>query len=390
MTTTPARIQVNRFMYFPGDYRWSAALDLVLGSAPFGGSDIGEIDRAGRVLRDRPGDDDAWFVEWRGLGDRVRNLAVEAEARGHALTAAAASLRATSYYQIGERFRTPKDEAALAAFRAGVSCFHRYAALTDRPRIEVVEVPYLETALPAYFVHAENTTAARRPCLVFFDGLDITKELQYLRGVPDLVRRGISCLVVDGPGNGESIRFRGLPLRYDYELAGSAAVDYLETRPDVDPGRLGVMGISLGGYYAARCAALEPRFKACVSWGAIWDYHATWQQRIEAAFKTSLSVPGHHIAWVFGVETLDQAMDKLRDFRLGGVVQQMRSAFLLVHGAADEQIPLSDARALYEAVGSANKSLRVFSVEEGGTQHCQSDYLTHGSATIFDWLQDVL
>ncbi len=83
-------------------------------------------------------------------------------------------------------------------------------------------------------------------------------------------------------------------------------------------------------------------------------------------------------------------MDKLRDFRLDGVVQQMRSAFLLAHGEADEQIPLSDARTLYEAVGSADKTLRVFTVEEGGAQHCQSDYLTHGSSTIFDWLQDKL
>ena len=70
--------------------------------------------------------------------------------------------------------------------------------------------------------------------MIFFDGLDITKELQYARGVPELIKRGFSCLVMDGPGTGEAIRFRGMFLRPDYEVAGSACVDYLEKREDVD------------------------------------------------------------------------------------------------------------------------------------------------------------
>ena len=388
--TTVAPRETTWFTYFPDDYRWSSAVCSLLSTAPYGGSDIGEVDRAGRQLRARLGDDEAWFEAWRSLGDRVRGMAQRAEAGGYRFTAAPAYLRACSYYQMGERFRTPKDEAALAAFRAGVDCFRSFARLTDRPRIEAVEVQYERASLPAYFVHAENTDLERSPCLVFFDGLDITKELQYLRGVPDLVRRGISCLIVDGPGTGEAIRFRGVPLRPDYEVAGTAALEYLGTRSDVDPARVGVMGVSLGGDYAPRCASLEPRFKACVAWGAIWDYHATWKRRIEASFRTSLSVPGHHITWILGVDTLEQALDKLAAYRLDGVVQQMRCAFLLTHGAEDEQVPLADAQRLFDAVGSADKTLRVFTAEEGGAQHCQRDYLTLGSATIFDWLAEKL
>src|SRR4051794_7713429 len=382
--------QANWFTYYPEDYRWSSAVCGILSSAPYGGADIGEVDRVGRRLRAHLGDDDAWFGEWCALADQVRALGEREAAAGHRFTAAAAYLRAADYYQMAERFRTPKDAAALAAYRQGVDAFQRFAALTDRPRIEVVEVPYAGQSLPAYFVHAENSDLARRPCVVFFDGLDITKELQYLRGIPDLVRRGISCLIVDGPGTGESIRFRGLHLRPDYEVAGSAAYDYVAARADVDPARVGVMGISLGGYYAPRCAALEPRYRACVAWGAIWDYHATWKRRVEASFRASMSVPGHHITWILGVATLEEALARLEPFRLDGVVQQMRCAFLLTHGAEDEQVPLADAEALFAAVGSPDKTLRVFSAEEGGAQHCQRDYLTVGSATIFDWLAEKL
>ena len=82
-----------------------------------GSSDIGEVDRAGRRLRGRLGDDVAWFEEWVRLGDEVRTIAEKAEKESHGLSASAAYLRACCYYQMGERFRTPKDDAALAAFR---------------------------------------------------------------------------------------------------------------------------------------------------------------------------------------------------------------------------------------------------------------------------------
>jgi dienelactone hydrolase len=254
----------------------------------------------------------------------------------------------------------------------------------------VVEVPFEGRSLPGYFVPAQNAKNKRTPCVVFFDGLDVTKEIQFLCGVPDLIKRGISVLVMDGPGTGEAIRFRGMHLRHDYEAAGSACIDYLEKRADVDARKIGVVAISLGGYYAPRCASMEPRFAACIAWGAIWDYHAVWKRRIEAQFNASMSVPGHHIMWILGADSLDDALARLEPFRLDGVVQKMRCPFLVVHGEDDEQVPLADAQALYDACGSADKTIRVFTGEEGGAQHCQRDYLTLGCATMWSWFEDKL
>jgi dienelactone hydrolase len=378
------------FMYFPDDYRWSAAVINMLGSATFGSADVGEIHQIGRLVDGKVGDDGAWFDACVAVGDRVSAFAQERESGSHRISAANAYRRACVIYQMAERFRTPKDERALAAYRTGVACFHRYIELTTDVRIEKVEIPYEDGSLPGYFVHAKNAQATRNPCVVFFDGLDVTKELQYGRGVEDLVKRGMSCLVMDGPGTGEAIRFRNYYLRHDYEVAGSACIDFLEKRSDVDAKRIGVMAISLGGYYAPRCASMEPRFAACVAWGAIWDYYATWKRRIDASFKASMSVPGHHIMWILGVDSLDEALKRLQPFRLDGVVQKMRCPFLITHGADDEQVPLADAQALHEASGSPDKTLRVFTAEEGGAQHCQRDYLSLGAATMFDWLEDKL
>ncbi|MFQ5895945.1 MAG: alpha/beta hydrolase family protein, partial [Nitrospinota bacterium] len=236
----------------------------------------------------------------------------------------------------------------------------------------------------------ENARGSRTPSIVFFDGLDTTKEMLYFRGVPSLVERGMSCLIVDGPGTGEAIRFRGHYLRHDYEVAARAACDYLEKRPEVDPERLAVLAISLGGYYAPRSAAFEKRFKACAAWGAIWDYQATWKRRIEIGFKTSLSVPGHHIMWIFNAKSLEEALEKLEPFKLDGVAQRITCPFLLTHGAEDQQIPLPDAQALFDAVGSKDKTFKVFTVEEGGAQHCQGDNRTLGVTYIADWLEEKL
>ena len=378
------------FMYLPGNYRWSAGFINMLSSAPYGGSEIGELHKIGTLLKGKAAEDDeAWFDACLKVADGVRAHARKFDANKHRFSAAHAYLRACNYYQMAERFRTPKDERALAAFRAGVDCFHRHVELTD-VKIEIVEVPFKDGSLPGYFVHAQNTTAKRAPCVVFFDGLDVTKEIQYMRGVPDLIKRGISVLVMDGPGTGEAIRFRGHYLRYDYEVAGSACIDYLEKRVDVDAKKIGIVAISLGGYYSPRCAAMDPRYAACIAWGAQWDYHQTWKKRIDAQFKTSLSVPGHHIMWILGVDTLDAALKKLEPFMLDGVMQKMRCPFLLVHGAEDEQIPLADAQKQFDACGSKDKTFRVYTAEEGGSQHCQRDYLTLVVADMWNWFEDKL
>src|SRR5687767_10937052 len=378
------------FMYFPGNYRWSAAFVNMIGSAPYGGSEFGELHKIGRVLKDKdPEDDEEWFDACLKVADGVRGYAEKFEGAGHRVSAAHAYLRACNYYQMAERFRTPKDEKALAVFKTGVQCFHRHAKLTD-VNIELVEVPFEGGSLPGYFVHAQNAKSRRTPCVVFFDGLDVTKEIQYMRGVPDLIKRGISVLVMDGPGTGEAIRFRGHYLRYDYEVAGSACIDYLAKRADVDAARIGIVAISLGGYYSPRCAAMDHRYAACIAWGAQWDYHATWKKRIDAQFKTSLSVPGHHIMWILGVDTLEAALEKLEPFKLDGVMQKMRSPFLLVHGADDEQIPLSEAQKQFDACGSQDKTFRVYTAEEGGAQHCQRDYLTLVVAEMWNWFEEKL
>jgi len=388
------RHQELSFTYFPEDYRWSHGLLIGLNAAPWGGAEIGEVNRIGLRLKAHIGDDKAWFREWTREAEKLESAGRAKLAAGHTASAAAYLLRAANYYHVGERFLQPKSEG-LDAYQRGVECFRDAARFMKRPRIEHVEVPYERQSLPAILVHAEPMKGrhTRQPAMVFFDGFDITKEIQYFKGVPDLVQRGIACLIVDGPGNGESPRFRELYLHHETERYATAAYEYLAGRPEFDPKRIGVMAISLGGYYAPRAAAFEQRFACCIAWGAQWDYWATWKRRfdlIDSGGLPSLSVAWEHLLWIFNAESREEAMKKLEGFRLDGVVQKITCPFLLLHGEGDEQIPLELAHKVIDSVRSEDKTLKVFTREEGGYHHCQIDNASIGTAYMWDWLEEKL
>ena len=296
------------------------------------------------------------------MGDKIEARGRDEERKGHKRTAASCFMRASRYYQTGERFIHPRSQRSMDVYAKSVKIFQDAAAILRDRRIEPVEVPYGTTSLPALLVHPDPAATGGKPapCMVFFDGFDVTKELQYGYGVPDLAARGIGCLIVDGPGNGESVRFRNLPLIAETEHYATPVYEYLAARREFDPKRIGVMALSLGGYYAPRAASLEPRYACCVAWGAQWDYHAIWAKRLDelASGKVlSLSVPPEHLQWVLGVDSQAAALKKLEGFRLDGIVQKMTCPFLLLHGGGDEQIPLALAEKCFAAVGSKQKTL---------------------------------
>jgi pimeloyl-ACP methyl ester carboxylesterase len=385
------------FTYFPENYRWSHGLLIGLNAAPWGGAEIGEVNRVGLRLKAHVGDDKAWFREWTREASAVEGEGRRLLAEGKHASGASYLLRAANYYHVGERFLIPKSEG-LAEYKRGVECFRDAAKLMKRPRIEHVEIPYEGQSLPAILIHAEKMDPGVRqddkaPAMVFFDGFDVTKEIQYFKGVPDLVARGIACLIVDGPGNGESPRFRDLYLHHETERYATAAYEYLAGRMEIDAKRIGVMAISLGGYYAPRAAAFEQRFAACVAWGAQWDYYDIWKRRFDALDSgrtPSLSVAADHLLWIFNVKTREEAMKKLEGFRLDGVVQKITCPFLLLHGEGDEQIPLPLAQKVIDSVGSKDKTLKVFTREEGGYHHCQIDNVTIGTLYMWDWIESRL
>ena len=136
-------------------------LMICLSGAPWGGAEIDDVNRVGRALRDKVGDDDAWFEEWTRMGDKIEAQGRVAEREGHKLTAASCFLRATRYYQTGERFLQPKSQRGMDVYAKSVKTFRDAAALIRSPRIEHVEIPYQGTSLPALLVHPGSRGGGR-------------------------------------------------------------------------------------------------------------------------------------------------------------------------------------------------------------------------------------
>lgn len=376
------------FEYFPENHMWSQGMMFGIEMQAWGAASISEIDQIGQQLKAHVGDNDKWWEEWTKMAQRIEGFADAEEAKGHKLTAGAYYLRAAIYYFCGERF-VPPSEKKWDTYRKCLSCFKK--GIERRyPQIERVDVPYEGTTLPAWFLKADVKGPA--PTVVMFDGLDNAKEMSVLFGGVEIANRGINVLAIDGPGQGEALRLQKIPSRYDYEVPAGAAYDYLATRKEVDPKRVAVMGFSMGGYYAPRAASIDQRFAACVAWGGHFSYHEAWTRRrkIMESGGTKISAPGFQLPWVLGMPDMDACMKKLENYTLEGVAQKMKCPFYCLHGENDTIVPVEFAEKLYQAVGSANKTLKVLTPFDGGSEHCQEDNRQVGANLVADWLADNL
>ena len=372
---------------FPAQFQWSNATLVTKGMAPYGAVALGEIDWVVQRLHARIDEPEAWWEEWTKVAAQVERAGDAAAAAGYSATAGNYFLRAGNYYYTGERM-VPPGERKLGIYTKALRCY-REGLRRRYPTIEFVDVPYEKTALPAYFLKSPTATG-RAPTVVLFDGLDNCKEMSVLFAGMELAFRGFHTLAIDGPGQGEALRLRNLPARYDYEVPGTAAYEYVASRPDVDPRRVAIMAYSAGGYYAPRAVAFEPRYSACVAWGPHYDYHAVWEKRWAAMKKDHSSVATSHfqLPWVLGVADMETAMEKLKKFTLAGVAERITCPMLIVWGEEDKLTPREVAQQLHDAVGSKDKTLKIFTSEEGGAEHCQVDNRQVGTDYICDWLAE--
>ncbi len=371
---------------FPGNFMWSNATLVCKGMAPYGAAAVGEIDRiAARLAARGMGDADAWWQEWCAAAERNETLADQAAREGRDLTAGSHYLRAGNYYYTGERFVPPGDKK-LDIYKKALRCFQE--GLKRRHKnIEFAEVPYEGKSLPAYFMKAQGTVG-RAPTVVLFDGMDNCKEMSVLFAGLEFARRGFHTLAIDGPGQGEALRLRNIHARHDYEVPGTAAWEFVAKREDVDAKKVVIMGYSFGGYYAPRIAAFEKHYAACVCLGALhWDLYA-WQSKIKEQLKADpkkSAQSNFQFQWILGLTDSGAALERARDFSLAKVVDRIACPVLITHGQNDRVVPVQAAHDLYAAL-KTKKTLKIFTPEEGGAEHCQVDDRALGIGYIADWI----
>lgn len=379
------------FRYFPTNYVWDLSVNLAIEM----GGRMGEIAEMCAPLQDaaKAGDTEgsrAFRESWERMADRLVDLAQDDLTRGRALSASGKLMRAANYMITAERLQAHGSEGRVALYRRHLATFYQALSL-GRSGAFRVEIPYAGKHLAGIFVPAEGVSGPQ-PLLVQVNGFDSTKEMRYMAQLPGvLAKKGVASLVLDQPGTGEALRLQGLTARFDSEHWATPVYDWLAARPDVDAARIGIEGVSLGGYYAPRAVAFEPRFACGVSWGANHDWRDVQKRRLER--EGDFPVPHYwaHACWVFGASDIEDFMLKAEGMHLDGVLDRIRVPYLVTHGKHDTQIPLKWAyRTFEDLVNSPRRELVVFDERTGGVMHSSVDNSGPALDCISDFVAECL
>jgi dienelactone hydrolase len=370
---------VSTLTFLPERPEWDVQIQRLVAEAAFQGADVWECQRVAQRIRERGLTPDAWTESWLEQGQALVD-----DGNGNAAGLPTEStrrdrlLRAFNYFRTAEFFlptdgaqRMPTYTRAREAFRAALPLLPVDA--------ETIEVRDGDATYEGYvFAPPGAKDGPPRPGILCLGGADSYAEELYFFGARALVDRGAVVMTVDTPGRGIALRRDALTAPAAYEGPTGKALDALIARPEVDPDRIGLVGSSLGGYYAPRLAAADERVKALVCWCAcfdvlsdLYDFYPPIQKQMQ---------------WVVGAEDDAQARSILADFHLRDAAPRITCPIFISHGRDDEFMPAASAAQLFESVGSTDKELKIWDRQEGGALHCGYDNWAAYIPLMFDWL----
>jgi pimeloyl-ACP methyl ester carboxylesterase len=393
------------------DPTFSLQLLRTIGETYYKGADIGEC--LSTAYRIKEGDFESWYTEWLKTARRVRKYADDCLAANHKVSAREAYLRASNYYRAAEFLLiNPEDPRIQTTWGSSKECFSNAGRLFSPP-VESIKIPYEGTALPGYFYHVKddiNNNTTPRPTLIAHGGFDSTLEELYTSAAAPALERGYNCLTFEGPGQGEVIRKQKFPFRYDWEKVVTPVIDYALTRDsDIDPSQIALMGISMGGYLAARAAAFEHRISACVLYDGVYDGYEAFasgfpQSLRQAVEKDNVDVVNtvvrilsdldsnmrfnlNHGMWTTGTNSPFELIQGSKQYSVKNIAQNIKCPTLVLEAERDDSFP-GQPKKVYDALRCPKKYI-LFTTEEGAEEHCQSGAPAVSSQRIFDWLDEV-
>jgi dipeptidyl aminopeptidase/acylaminoacyl peptidase len=314
---------------------------------------------------------DEWCSAWSARAAVHEKMGRDALARKHFLTAGECLQRAGVYYHFASFLFVHDVPQMKAAHRKQIEC--RQAALPHlRPPGERVEIPYEGKKLAGILRKAAG--ADRPPVVVMAVGLDSTKEETDAYEAPFLAR-GLATLVFEGPGQGEAQY--DFAIRGDYEVPVRAVLDFVAARRDLDSARIGMWGVSLGGYYAPRAAAFDKRIKACIALGGPFDWGAAWDGLPELT-REAFRVRSH-------CRTDEDARNNAATLSLVGIAQQITCPIFIVNGRLDRIVPAKDAERLAREVKGP---VELLMIDDGN--HIATNRAYRWRSQSADWMAEQL
>lgn len=312
---------------------------------------------------------DDWCQKWSECGAMHQQMAQKAEVEEHYVSAAYHYFHAAISYHFGKYLFVRKPHELRVAHDHVVRAYQRGLPYFDFPG-EHVAIAY-EGGATMHGILRKPWHTPKPPVVILVPGLDSVKEELHLYG-DDFLRRGMAVLAIDGPGQGE-MEFDHA-MRFDYEVPIKYVIDYLESRPDVDASRTGLMGVSLGGYYVVRATALDQRVKATIENCGPYNPFENFEERPLISRETYI----HRLK----TPTVEDAMNKLKLFNLQGVAEKIDRPLLVIQGRHDRLVPAEQGERIAAESGS-KAELWMF---EDGNHVCNNIPYKHRPQQA-DWMR---
>ena len=278
----------------------------------------------------------------------TKTLGRKALADGYRVSAASHLTRAALCYHFGKFMFVHEPEEMRRAHEKVVECRGLALPHLDPPG-ERVAIPYEGRAL--YGILRKPNGPEHAAVVIMCVGLDSTKEeLNVYENI--FLDRGMATLAFDGPGQGEAEY--DMPIRGDYEAPVQAVIDYVKSRDDLDPDRIGIMGVSLGGYYSARAAAFDKRIAACLSFSGPYSWVEIFDGRNELS-REAFRVRSHS-------RTMEEAREKAKTLTLEGAAMNITCPIYIVAGELDRLTPPANA----ERIAAEVAGPKVLQIVKGG------------------------
>jgi dipeptidyl aminopeptidase/acylaminoacyl peptidase len=311
---------------------------------------------------------DAWWDEWTAMGEHYLQLADRYQAAGWPTSAGAARVRAGIAFHFGKALAVRDDPRYRELTTRSVQAVTTGLRLFD-PTYERVEAPFDGHTVVGNLRRPPGTH--RPPLVLLIPGTESVKE-EFPHWEQEFLTRGMATLSMDGPGQGE-VGFH-LRIRHDYEHAVSALLDALTGREDLDLTRIAAAGVSLGGYYAIRTAAFEPRITAVLANCGPWSLAADWD-RMPALYRAKY-------AWNLGSGDEQTARTRAEAITLDGVADRVNVPALVIFGGADV---LLDADRHGRRTADALPKGELWMFENGN--HGVTNYAAEHQGPAADWLR---
>ncbi len=305
-------------------------------------------------------------------------IAKKAEGEGHVVTARDNYFAAAIFYASAQTAICEDDNKENIAYNAKkIECYDKFIKYAPYP-IERVEIPFEDKSLPG-FLFLPPDRPQKAPCVLYIDGMHGFKEMLNPIYGNKLLERGMAVLAMDGPGQSESNMRKIRCTTDNFARAGAAAMDFLTKRPEIDPDKVAVSGVSMGTFWVTQIAAYDHRFKAAAG------RCVCHEPGLNTLFNIAQPTLKDRYMWMAGYEDEDEFDKFAQTLTLKGAGAKVKCPFLIVAGGNDEISPIKYSYELYDEI-KAPKKIAVYE----GESHTIARHALEAEAFIADWLKDRL